>query len=133
MPPTRPAVTPAEWDVLEILWERAPLSAREVFEARPEKRRGSPQTVRTLLERLLAKKVVERREVHGVWVFSPRFGRADVVRGEGRNFLRRFFRGRPELGAAYFIENADIAPDELRRLKKLVEERLARHRREEGP
>ena len=46
------SATPAEWEVLEVLFRRAPLSAREVYDARAGAR-GSYRTVRTLLERKL--------------------------------------------------------------------------------
>ena len=124
-------VTRAEWDVLEALWTKSPLSAREVFESlQGERNNGSLQTVRTLLDRLLAKGVVERAEAHGVWVFAPSHERDKVVRDEGKNFLSRFFDGRPELGAAYFIENEDLPPKELERLRKLVNSKLKEARDE---
>ena len=123
-------VTRAEWNVLETLWTKSPLSAREVFECLHDARKGSLQTVRTLLDRLLAKGVVERSEVHGVWVFAPAHERDKVVRDEGKNFLSRFFDGRPELGAAYFIENEDLPPKELERLRKLVNSKLKEARDE---
>ncbi len=117
-------VTRAEWDVLEALWDKSPLSAREVFDHLPEARKGSLQTVRTLLERLLAKGVVRRFDVHGIFVFVPAHSRDEVVRDEGRNFLSRFFEGRAALGAAYFIENEDLPAEELMRLKRLLDHKL---------
>ena len=120
----RSTVTRAEWDVLEVLWTYSPASAREVFDRLPENRKGSVQAARTLLERLVAKKAVERRNAHGVWIFTPLRGREDVVWEEGSSFLERCFGGRAEFGAAYFIENAEMPPEELLRLKLLLENRL---------
>lgn len=64
------SATPAEWEVLEVLFRRAPLSAREVYDALAGAR-GSYRTVRTLLERLLGKGVLKRSDSHGIWVFEP--------------------------------------------------------------
>ena len=121
--PEKPAkVTRAEWDVLEALWTHPPMSAREAHERLPG--RGSLQTTRTLIDRLHAKGIVRRAEAHGVQVFSPARSRDEVVREEGRSFLGRFFDGRPELCAAYFIENEKVPPEELKRLKKLLDAKL---------
>jgi len=120
----RPTLTPVERELMELLWECSPASAREVFDRLPADRKGSVQAVRTILERLLAKGMVERRNAHGVWVFTPRKKREDVVWEEGSGFLERCFGGRAEFGAAYFIENAEMAPEELLRLKQLLEDRL---------
>ena len=119
----RSGATPAEWDVLETLWREAPLSAREVFDRMAPRRAANPQTIRTLLDRLLAKNLVERRDAHGVWVFAPRKRRTEVVREESRNFLKRFFGGEPALGAAYFIEHEKLSPGEIRRLNRLLDEK----------
>jgi len=122
MPEKQAKVTRAEWDVLEALWADPPMSAREAHERLDDP--GSPQTTRTLLDRLLAKGVVKRAEKHGVQVFSPARSRDAVVRDEGKSFLSRFFDGRPELCAAYFIENENVPPEELKRLKKLLDAKL---------
>ena len=121
-------VTRAEWRVLDVLLGQSPLSAREVHE-RLAAPRGSPQTTRTLIDRLAAKGALRRAEVHGVRVFTPAMRRGDVVREEARGFLGRFFDGRPGLCAAHFIEHEKLPPQELQRLKKLVDAKLreARH------
>lgn len=124
MPKKQPRVTRAEWDVLETLWEHAPLSAREVYDRLGSSSKMSLQTVRTLLERLLAKAVVQRCDMHGVWVFSSAYAREDVIQGETQTFLQQFFSGRPVLGAAYFIENESLSPAEIKHLKKLLNEKL---------
>ncbi len=118
-------ITGAEWAMLEILWQESPLSAREVYERLPTAERGSLQTVRTLLERLLKKCAVARSDAHGVWIFEPCLERQDAVRREGLGFIERFFGGRPAMGAAYFIEESDLLPEELNRLKTLLESKLA--------
>lgn len=117
------SATPAEWEVLEVLFRRAPLSAREVYDALAGAR-GSYRTVRTLLERLLGKGVLKRSDSHGIWGFEPACRREETLREEGRGFLRRFFSGRAELGAAYFIENGDVSREELERLRALLERKL---------
>lgn len=122
--PSSPKVTPAEWDILEVLWQHAPLSAREVFDRLAAPRKGSLQTVRTLLDRLLAKAIIHRRDMHGVWVFTPAYRRDEVIRHETQTFLQRFFRGRPELGAAYFIENETLSPADIKHLQKILTEKL---------
>ena len=123
MPGKQAKVTRAEWKALEALLAQSPMSAREVYE-RQAGPKGSLQTTRTLLDRLFAKGIVTRVEKHGVQVFTPARNREDVVREEGRNFISRFFSGRPELCAAHFIENEKVPAAELQRLKRLLDAKL---------
>ena len=57
-------------------------------------------------------------------MFEPACRREEILREEGRGFLQRFFSGRAELGAAYFIENGDVSREELERLRALLERKL---------
>lgn len=113
----------AEWTILETLWTTSPLSVREVYESIGEAKMNA-QTVRTLMDRLLTKGMVKRKEVHGVWVFEPNCKRDVAVKEEGRGFLERFFGGSPALGAAYFLKEEKLSEKDLRHIRKILDEML---------
>ena len=52
-------ISDAELTIMEILWERAPLTATDVAARLPDDRDWSLPTVKTLLSRLLTKAAVE--------------------------------------------------------------------------
>jgi len=108
-----------EWGIMEVLWERAPLSASEVHEHLPGSRAATPKTVRTLLDRLRAKNAVNRERVHGVWVFTPLVQRDECLHEESRTFLKRFFGDNPVPLVEHLLRHEELSERELAELRAL--------------
>ena len=106
---------------MEVLWRSAPLSVAETFETLASGSDRHIKTVRTLLDRLVRKGVVDKCKVHGVYVFSPIPKREQCLHDEGSSFLSRFFRGDPVSMIAHFIEHEDLSEDEMCKLGQLLE------------
>jgi BlaI family penicillinase repressor len=114
-------IAPTEWEVLEILWAGAPLSAAEVFERLPPDSEWTVKTVRAFLDRLIQKQAVTRRKVHGIYVFEPVIERTKCLRLESRSFLDRFFRGNPVSMISHFIEQEQLSQKDIARLQELLD------------
>jgi len=114
-------IAPTEWEVLEILWAEAPLSAAEVFEKLPPDTEWTVKTVRAFLDRLIQKQAVTRYKVHGIFVFEPMIERSKSLRWESRSFLDRFFCGNPVSMISHFLEQEQLSEHDLARLQKLLE------------
>lgn len=79
---TDPVVpTDAELDVLKAFWRDGPLSSREVQVRIADGLAWSSSTTRTVLERMRAKGLLTRREVHGVAVYEPSQPKVAVIGG----------------------------------------------------
>ncbi len=123
-------ISKAEWEVMEVLWQDSPLSATEVFQNLDTQVDRHIKTIRTLLDRLVAKGALEKRKVHGMNVFEPIVERQHCLHREGRSFIDQYFGGDSLSGVAYFIEQKDLSEEELSRLRDLLEKkRSARKKR----
>lgn len=118
-----PRISPAEWQVMKVLWQQAPRTANEVIEALKSESDWHPKTIRTLLRRLREKEAVRAEKRDGVYVFSPAVEEAACVREESRTFLQRFFDGGLQPMLAHFLEHEDVSEEELRSLRKLLDSR----------
>lgn len=114
-------IAPTEWEVLEILWAEAPLSAAEVFDKLPPDTDWTVKTVRAFLDRLIQKQAVTRYKVHGIYVFEPVIERSKSLRQESRSFLDRFFRGNPVSMINHFLEQEQLSENDIARLQTLLE------------
>ena len=77
--PTIP--TDAELDVLKAFWRDGPLSSREVQARIADGLGWTSSTTRTVLERMRAKGLLVRREVHGVAVYQAAQPKVAVISG----------------------------------------------------
>ncbi|MBK9387557.1 MAG: BlaI/MecI/CopY family transcriptional regulator [Planctomycetes bacterium] len=121
--PELPTISEAEWEVMEVVWARAKVSAQEVHAALASHRSWTEGTVKTLLRRLLQKGAV-RYELEGKrYLYSARLTRERVVRAEADSFLQRVFRGSASPMLAHFVKSTKLSPDEIKELRRLLQEK----------
>lgn len=121
-----PKISESEWDVMNTLWAKSPLTSAEVFAALPEGHGWHQKTVNTFLTRLAAKGVVRVTKEGNVNFYSARLRREECVTREGRGFLERVFRGAAGPMLLHFCEQADLTADEIAELEKLLKKKKAK-------
>lgn len=118
---TSPDISESEWIVMEALWERAPQTASELArELRPQTN-WAENTVRTLLTRLVEKGALQVIKGDGAQQFTPAVPREECVRVESDSFLQRVFRGAAKPLLVHFASNAQLTPEEVQELKRLLD------------
>jgi BlaI family penicillinase repressor len=115
-----PKISTSEWEVMETLWTRSPLTAGEVFAALAPGHGWHQKTVNTFLTRLATKGVVRQTKDGNVNIYAARLRREDCIAREGQGFLERVFRGAAGPMLLHFCEKADLTTDEIRELETLL-------------
>ena len=116
-------ITPAEWEIMEVLWQQSPQSAAEIYEALQAQTDWTIKTVRSFLDRLVQKKAVRKQKVHGMNVFKPMPKRSQCLRQESESFLQRFFQGNPVSLVRHFVEQEALSDQDIARLQELLEKK----------
>ncbi|MDB6075206.1 MAG: putative penicillinase repressor [Verrucomicrobiaceae bacterium] len=118
-----PDISQSEWSVMEALWERSPQTASETTKSLRQTMGWAENTVRTLLTRLVEKgAIITAENASGTRTFSPAVKREDCVLAEGQSFMQRIFRGAAKRLLVHFASNVKLTPDEVRELKKLLDQ-----------
>lgn len=111
--PHPPAPTETELDLLKWFWRDGELSAREVQTRIADGLGWTSSTTRTVLERMRAKGLLARREVHGVAVYAPTQPKVTVIGGLMRRLSAVLELDGPLPAAAFsgsqLLSEADIA------------------------
>jgi BlaI family penicillinase repressor len=115
-------ITAAESQIMDALWRRGPLPVDALIEDVAERESWGGATVKTLINRLLKKKAIQSERIDGKVRYAPVLQRADYVQGESQSLLDRLFEGRLTPLVAHFAEHRKLKPDEVERLRKLLEE-----------
>ncbi len=118
-----PRVSEAEWEVMQVLWDRHPRTAAEVIEALGPERGWSDRTVKTLLSRLLKKGVLAHESEGRRYLYRPRITREECVRAESESFLNRVFGGEASPLLAHFVREGELSEDDLAELRALLREK----------
>ena len=122
-PKTPPSVSPAEWEVLTVLWDHGPQTAREVYARLPGGHGWAIKTLKTLLSRLVAKSAAAYDEDGRTYVYRAACSREETVRQEVRGFIRRVLRGASLPLFLQFIDDAELSDEELRELQRRIRQR----------
>jgi len=121
-----PRISEAEWEILSVLWKKAPLTAAEVFAAVKDKA-WKLNTVRTFLARLEKKGAVRTQDrKEEARVYLPVASREACVRRESESFLARVFEGGAAALLLHFTKSTRLSAGDLAELEAI----LARKRKE---
>ncbi|MHA6287283.1 BlaI/MecI/CopY family transcriptional regulator [Maricaulis sp. CAU 1757] len=115
------APSPAELSVLKHLWSAGAQSAREVHDALASGQGWSYSTTRTLLSRMTDKALVERRDVHGLSVFSAKVEKVALMGRMIRDFASTVLDLDGPIPATGFAKSELFSEEEARALTALLE------------
>ncbi len=113
-------ISDAEHVVMEVLWERSPLSAQEVAEGVGTERDWNINTVKTLLGRLLAKNAIAHKEDGRRYLYRPLVAREDYVAGESQRLMDRLFGGKLTPLVAHLAERDELSADDIAEIEALL-------------
>ena len=110
----------AEYAVMEVLWQEAPLTAAEVAGRVPAERGWSIRTVKTMLARLLAKNILAHEEEGRRYLYRPAVARADYVAQESGRLIDRMFGGRVTPLVAQLAERDRLSQADIEEIEALL-------------
>ncbi|MFB5675184.1 penicillinase repressor BlaI [Paenibacillus terreus] len=122
-----PRISEAEWEVMNVLWEKAPRTASEVIHALQEKTDWKPKTIRTLLDRLVKKEVVGVNQSYKVYAFIPLYTQNECQIAEAKSFLNRIYGGTMKSMLVQFFEEQSITEEEMNELRTILQEKARNH------
>jgi BlaI family transcriptional regulator, penicillinase repressor len=119
------SISDAEWQVMNVVWDAQPLTAQDVVARLLSEANWAPATIKTMLHRLVKKKVLTYEPQGNRYVYRSRTRRADCIRQAGRSFLERVFEGEPASLLAHFLRNSKLTTDEISELRQILKEQEA--------
>lgn len=119
---TLPHLSPAELEIMKILWRDGRLSAREVHDRLPARLNWAYSTTRTTVERMVGKDLVAKAPVHGLLVYSPQISRAIGLARMVRDFAGQVLESSHVPVVSLFAETGTLSEDEIAELAGLLED-----------
>ena len=116
-------ITEAEWEVMAVVWERAPVAASKVVEVLEKKKQWTLATVRTLLRRLVNKGALEQQAEGKRYIYTPRVSMEECVRRESESFLDRVLGRTPPATILQLVRKADLSPEDIQKLRRILIEK----------
>lgn len=113
-------LTPAEWNLMECLWERAPRTGREVVEEMQLRQDWNRSTTLTMLRRMTEKGQIDVHDQEGVRVYSPLIPREEALMEETESFLRRAYQGSVSMMISALTDHQELKQEEIDELYAIL-------------
>ena len=109
----------SDLQIMDVLWDRGELSAKEIAQILGETNGWSKTTTYTMIQKCIAKGAVVRRD-------PGYFCRAAVTRQEIGNeqtdeVIERLYGGAPDLLVASLLDRKKLSKEEISRLRALID------------
>ena len=117
-------LTEAELRLMDVLWKKSSATVGEVAEALPKRLGLAYNTVLTTMRILEDKGYVRHTKAKEgrAFVYHPVMGQKEASRKALRNLLNRFFGDSPRELVLNLLEDEDLSPGELQRIRQLIVE-----------
>lgn len=120
-------ISNAELKVMQILWQRQPLSANDVVAALADDKDWHEKTVKTLLNRLVSKGALGYEKDGRAYLYYPLIAEQDYQLQQSRSFVERLFAGRVAPLVAGFASQNKLNADDVEQLKQLIADWEQKH------
>jgi BlaI family transcriptional regulator, penicillinase repressor len=116
-------ISDSEWEVMNVVWEAAPVSALAIVEKLSRKKKWHSRTIRTLLDRLVKKRALTFVAEGKRYLYRAKIGREICVRRASRSLLERVFGGEPASMLIHLVQNTDLSGEDIKKLKRILSEK----------
>lgn len=128
-PPTAPStpsaglsLTDSEWKIMNAVWTLGEATTREVLEALGSDVEWAYTTVKTMLDRLVAKGALGEEKRNPASVYRPLLERESARQNAVESLLERAFGGAFGSMVSFLLEREKLSARDRARLEALVEE-----------
>ena len=115
-----PALSPAETEILRLLWQLGKGTVQDVCDELPPSRQIAYATVQTLLRRLEKKGYVTHHTRGKAHVFHPAAEREQVIKRTVGDFVDRLFGGDPVPLMLHLADHSKLSAADVKCLRNLI-------------
>ncbi len=120
-----PDLSPAQREIMEIVWERREVTATEVRRVLSRGRHVARNTVRTLLERMEDKGWLTHRAEGRTFLYMAARPRNASIGQKVREIVETICGGSPERLVSALLDYRGLRPEELTRIRQLLDQAQA--------
>jgi BlaI family transcriptional regulator, penicillinase repressor len=120
---TKVELTEAEWTIIKAVWEQEPCDAPAIQRKLFKKTTWTYSTVRTLMDRMVAKKLLAAEKVRNATLYRSAVTRQQAQHGELLYALKHAFNGALTPMVQCLLESEEVGAEELKKLESLIQAR----------
>ena len=122
MPRKFPHITPAELEIMKVLWRLGSGTVQQTLDALAAGSGQTPAytTVMTMMKNLAEKKALKVERTRQPFVYTPAVGKEKVQRQRLSQLLKTVFDGNVEDLILHLAEETDLSAEDLHRIEEKI-------------
>jgi len=116
-------MSPAETEVLRLVWESKQATVQQVYDALPDNRKVTYVTVATLLRRLEEKGYLKHRVQGKAFIYTPAVKKEEVINRTIGDLVQRLFGGNPVPLMQHLVLHSGISDEDIEKLRDLAKKK----------
>jgi BlaI family penicillinase repressor len=116
-------LTQAEWQIMNVLWQEHPATARELKQRLPKGVNWAYTTIKTMLSRLVEKKAVSEHKHSNTSLYKPLVSQQRARRSAFKSMLDQAFEGAMGPLMHFLIEEEQLSKRQRRQIFQILQEK----------
>lgn len=121
MPNKTVSLSPAEWEVMESLWEKHPRTLMELVRELAPETGWSKSTIVTMIGRLENKGALQYTEGGRARLYSPTISREQAAIQETETLLHRLYRGSVAMMVNTIADGRGLSSEDIEELSAILQ------------
>ena len=117
-----PQISEAEFEVMKIVWQYAPVSTNEITDRLMKTTSWGAKTIQTLIKRLTNKGALTYEKEGRVYVYTPLVKENEYISQQSNSLLRRFYDGDITAMLSAYIKNDRLSAEEIGTLRSILDD-----------
>ncbi|APM37721.1 BlaI/MecI/CopY family transcriptional regulator [Clostridium kluyveri] len=114
------AISDAELEIMKIIWKSPNITANKIIEKLKGKTEWKPNTIKTLINRLLNKGAIDFQKEGKEYYYYNLINEEEYKISESKSFLNKIFNGSLNLMLLNFIKTKNLSEKDIEELKKIL-------------
>ena len=116
-------LTEAEWEIIQVVWEREPCAAPSVQEELAARKKWTYSTVKTLMDRMVTKGLLTTERIRNLILYRAAISQQDARRGELLRTVKRAFGGAFTPMMQFMVDSDALSQKELDELQGMIQKK----------
>jgi BlaI family transcriptional regulator, penicillinase repressor len=115
-----PNISEAEWQIMKIIWKTPEITANRIVEELGDNINWKPNTVKTLINRLMNKGALGYNKQGKEYYYYPLALEAECVKAESESFLDKVFNGSVNSMLINFVKEKKLSKKDIDELRDIL-------------
>lgn len=120
--------TPAELEILQVLWDRGPSTVRDVLEVLNRRRKRAYTSIMNLMNIMADKGLVVRETEEKAFVYRAKKARDNTVGRIVQDVLGRVFSGSASALVAHVLDQSKPSDEELAEIRRTLDQYIEKEK-----